>query len=182
MSYECTHMLLGSIEHTPNRMSPLRDEPGREMREHMLEVHVFCFSNTQVWGEHRLNGRQQKWGEKNERHRRLLSWQMMFHLRGFTVLQLPLRFISLLFLAEWPRGLSISWNESQKAGNVSLFCLWCWQMQHEISGTHWKFNAGKFMVQSVLEMNQAYSIYPKPNLSMSKPKKENKMYIFSDRQ
>lgn len=77
MSYECTHMLLGSIEHTLNRMSPLRDEPGREMREHMLEVHVFCFSNTQVWGEHRLNGRQQKWGEKNERHRRLLPWQMM---------------------------------------------------------------------------------------------------------
>lgn len=139
-----THMLLGSIEHTPNRMSLLRDEPGREMRE----------------------------------HRRLLSWQMMFHLRGFIVLQLPLRFI---FLRNDPE-VSPYHRMNRKKLETFLSCLCCWQMLHEISGTHWKFNAGKFMVQSVLEMNQAYSIYPKPNLSMSRPKKENKMYIFSDRQ
>lgn len=139
---------------------------GTSLEEEMREPFgSACFlshwhSNLRGTQPRRLNGRKPKRKKKKGWHRRLLSWQMMFHLRGFIEPRLSFRFISSLFSAEWPKGLSVSSDESQNAGNGSLLSLVLTNVACDLRDTLGKCSAAEFIVQSALEINQAYSIYP----------------------
>lgn len=154
------HMLLNSPAHTRRiELARLRDE-SRGRDEGALWKCMFLshwHSNLRGTQPRRLNGRKPK--KKKEWHGRLLSWQMMFHLRGFIEPRLPFRFISSLFSAEWPKGLSVSSDESQNAGNGPLFVSDVDKCGVWSQGHAGKCSAVEFIAQSVLEINQAYSIY-----------------------
>lgn len=161
-------------------------EPGGEMREPMLEVCVFCLSDTGVWKEHGITG----WKEDNKKgkmgggHAR--HWKAPVLTNGVP----PQRLYST------PVPLQVHFFARFCGMTQRCLCIIEWITKHwkpfslVSAVVKWSLrsagNVGNSMrpnlwYQSVLEINQVYSIYPKPNLSMSTPKKESKIYLFSDR-
>ena len=188
MSCEHTHTLPGWIEHTVNGMGEgvcgraewqrawMRDE------EHMLEVHVFCLSDIRVWKEHSVSGSMEdnkKMGEKTKKEKKngtgsLLFWQMMFHLRGFIVLQVPFRFISFLVFAEWPRAL---WYHRVSHKNTGGLCLSCVLLTNAAWDLWDTFEIQCIWIHGVIlcrKYTKLIQFYPKPKLLMWRPKNGQK--------
>lgn len=177
-------MLPGSIEYTPNQMAWLRErEPGGQKGAHAGSS---CFLSLWHWGlkgtrHHWLNGRQQKWDKKNEQRRKApvltndVPPQRLYSTSGPLQVHFFARFCGMtprsLCIIEW---ITKHWKPFSLVSAVDK----CSMRSVGYIGNSMQLN---LWYQSVLEINQAYSIYPKPNLSMSRPKKENKIYLFSDR-
>lgn len=99
---------------------------------------------------------------------------MMFHLRGFIVLQVLFRFISFLVFAEWPRALWYHRVSHKNTGGLCLSCVLLTNAAWDLWDTFEIQCIWIYGVSLCRKYTKLIQFYPKPKLLMWRPKNAQK--------